>query len=318
MLGQGGGGAGALPGDGPGPVATGAPDSDVAPTCSEEGRGAGSADGDAAGVTGGDPPPAIRRRRSRADDRIHRGRVVSPDNVRSPVHPFEDHCWQDVMGADVLEVYAPYRRTVGIRGRAALLAIDLFACVFPSERKPVLEAVREDPRSCGEYAWDAVPHIQRLLSVARSRHWPVIFTTAAVADGGRGGEERATFRAHERRSTAQLTADYSIDSRFPVLPGDVVVRKERASAFDVPVLESTLRSSEIDTVVICGESTSGCVRASAVDAYSRGFHTVIVEECVFDRNLLSHKVNLFDLHHKYADVLHLDEVHAPPPWPSPT
>lgn len=237
---------------------------------------------------------------------------MNPDNGRRPVHPFEDHCWQDIMGADVLEVYAPYRRTVGIRGRSALLAIDLFSCVFPSERKPVLEAVKADRRSCGEYAWDAVPKIQRLLAAARSRHWPVIFTTAAVADGSRGGAARATFRAHGDRSTAQLAADYSIDSRFPVLPGDLVVYKDRASAFDAAALESTLRSLEIDTVVICGESTSGCVRASAVDSYSRGFHTVVVEECVFDRNLLSHKVNLFDLHHKYADVLHLDEVCAPP------
>jgi nicotinamidase-related amidase len=59
---------------------------------------------------------------------------------------------------------------------------------------------------------------------------------------------------------------------------------------------------------VCGESTSGCVRASVVDAYSYGFHTVVVEEGCFDRSLLSHKVNLFDLHHKYADVMHVDEV----------
>ena len=64
----------------------------------------------------------------------------------------------------------------------------------------------------------------------------------------------------------------------------------------------------VDTVLVCGESTSGCVRASVADAYSNGFHVVIAEECVYDRALLSHKVNLFDMHHKYADVMHLDEL----------
>jgi nicotinamidase-related amidase len=64
----------------------------------------------------------------------------------------------------------------------------------------------------------------------------------------------------------------------------------------------------VRTLIICGESTSGCVRATAVDAYSHGYHVVLVEECCFDRSLLSHKVNLFDLHHKYCDVMHVDEV----------
>jgi nicotinamidase-related amidase len=64
----------------------------------------------------------------------------------------------------------------------------------------------------------------------------------------------------------------------------------------------------IRSVVMIGESTSGCLRASAVDAYSNGFHVTLVEECCYDRSLLSHKVNLFDLHHKYADVMHAEEV----------
>lgn len=224
------------------------------------------------------------------------------------VDPFEDHCWLDVMSPDVLDLYSAYRRPLGLRGRAALLAIDLFACVFPSERKPVLEAAKEDRRSCGEYAWDAVPHIQRLLSIARNRQWPVFFTTSALIEGNDGTSDNATFRSHDKRNSEQLVADYSIDARFPVMRGDRIVYKQRASGFAGTDLEAELRSSEIETVVICGESTSGCVRATAVDAYSLDFHAVIVEECVFDRNLLSHKVNLFDLHHKYADVLHLDEV----------
>jgi nicotinamidase-related amidase len=63
-------------------------------------------------------------------------------------------------------------------------------------------------------------------------------------------------------------------------------------------------------LVVCGESTSGCVRASVVDAYSQGFHVAVVEECCSDRSVISHKFSLFDFHHKYVNVLHLDEVLA--------
>src|SRR6202034_77364 len=90
--------------------------------------------------------------------------------------------------------------------------------------------------------------------------------------------------------------------------GDVVITKQRASAFYGTPLTAHLTQLGVQTLIICGESTSGCVRASAVDAYSHGYHVVLVEECCFDRSLLSHKINLFDLHHKYADVMHVDDV----------
>ncbi len=79
--------------------------------------------------------------------------------------------------------------------------------------------------------------------------------------------------------------------------------------FGTPLI-AHLTQLGVQTLIICGESTSGCVRATAVDAYSHGFHVVLVEECCFDRSILSHKVNLFDMHHKYADVMHIDEVAA--------
>ena len=63
-------------------------------------------------------------------------------------------------------------------------------------------------------------------------------------------------------------------------------------------------------MIVCGESTSGCVRASCVDGFSAGYHVTLVEECTFDRSDLVHKMNLFDLHHKYADVMQVEEVIA--------
>ncbi len=87
-----------------------------------------------------------------------------------------------------------------------------------------------------------------------------------------------------------------------------MIYKERASAFYGTPLVAHLNKIGARSIIALGESTSGCVRASVVDAYSNGYHTTVVEECTFDRSELSHKVNLFDLHHKYADVMHTDEV----------
>ncbi len=89
---------------------------------------------------------------------------------------------------------------------------------------------------------------------------------------------------------------------------DVVITKQRASVFFGTPLTAHLTQLGVQTLIICGESTSGCVRATAVDAYSHGYHVVLVEECCYDRSILSHKVNLFDMHHKYCDVMHVDEV----------
>ena len=94
------------------------------------------------------------------------------------------------------------------------------------------------------------------------------------------------------------------------MAGEVVIYKERASGFFGTPLIAHLRQAGADSLIIFGESTSGCVRASTVDAYSYGFHNVVVEECTYDRSMLSHKVNLFDLHHKYADVMHIEKVLA--------
>jgi nicotinamidase-related amidase len=101
---------------------------------------------------------------------------------------------------------------------------------------------------------------------------------------------------------------FEIREEFKPQAGDVMIYKERASGFFGTPLVAHLTQKGIDSLIVCGESTSGCVRASCVDAYSLGYHVSIVEECVFDRSPLSHKVNLFDLHHKYADVMKLEEL----------
>jgi nicotinamidase-related amidase len=99
-----------------------------------------------------------------------------------------------------------------------------------------------------------------------------------------------------------------IDARLQPAPADPLVVKQGASAFFGTGLAGLLTASGVDTVVLCGATTSGCVRASAVDAVQSGFLTVVPRECVGDRAQGPHEASLFDLQAKYADVVGVSEV----------
>jgi len=217
---------------------------------------------------------------------------------------FENHCWNDLVPPDVLDIYSHYARRTFVGPAPALLAIDLYELAYQGGAKPVAELHRSYPSSCGENAHAAIEPTRRLFAAARSAGIPVFYTTQDTRPDSLPQRVSATRRQRPSRDPA----DYAIKSEFKPQPGDVVITKQRASAFYGTPLMAHLTQLGIQTLIVCGESTSGCVRASAVDAYSNGFHVVLVEECCFDRSPLSHKVNLFDLHHKYADVLHVGEV----------
>ena len=219
---------------------------------------------------------------------------------------FEDHCWKDVIPADILEVYSHYHRKISIGPNPALLAIDLYEVVYAGGPLPPAQLARTHPNSCGEYAHAAIEPTQRLFAAARAAGLPVFYST-----GDTRGESRPNFVTATKRNRPPVKAsEYAIRPEFKPQPQDVVITKQRASVFFGTPLIAHLTQLGVQTLIICGESTSGCVRATAVDAYSLGFHVVLVEECCFDRSILSHKVNLFDMHHKYVDVMHVDEVAA--------
>ena len=140
----------------------------------------------------------------------------------------------------------------------------------------------------------------KMIAAARAAGIPVIYTTRHVDTGG--------VHSTNRNMKKEREDIYDIKAELAPQPGELVIYKERASGFFGTPLIAHLQMLKINSLIICGESTSGCVRASTVDAYSYGFHNTLVEECTYDRSMLSHKVNLFDLHHKYADVMHIDEV----------
>ena len=221
------------------------------------------------------------------------------------IDAFEDHCWQDVIPANALELYKHYKREIFVGPKVALLAIDLYEVAYQGGPRPVDEVSKEFPSSCGINAWNAIEPTKKLFAAARAAGIPIFYSTGDTRPESRPGAIKATNRRNG--SDADL---FAIRPEFAPQAGDVVLTKQRASAFFATPLTAHLTQLGIQSLIIIGESTSGCVRASTVDGFSHGYHMTMVEECCFDRSDISHKVNLFDLHHKYADVMKIEQVIA--------
>lgn len=152
--------------------------------------------------------------------------------------------------------------------------------------------------------------IRRLVAAARGSGAPVIFTQGLVAaDGSSAGLWRYKQRYHaEGRVQVEGTHGADIVPEVGRQAGDRVIRKWRPSAFFGTDLEVFLGVQGIDTLLLCGTSLSGCVRATATDAFMRDIRPMIVRECVADRSAAVFEANLFDLEQKYADVVGLEEA----------
>ena len=151
---------------------------------------------------------------------------------------------------------------------------------------------------------------QNLLSIARARSIPVIFSTVSYDDVDL---KDAGIWALKQRGVMDLrtgTPEVELDQRLQRMPSEGWLVKKYASCFFGTDLSSRLLSQGIDTLLIAGCTTSGCVRATAVDALQTGFRAMVVRECVGDRSKSAHDQSLFDLHAKYADVVGLDETCA--------
>lgn len=156
---------------------------------------------------------------------------------------------------------------------------------------------------------DAVRATVPLLAEARGAAAPVIFTTIAYAPGGLDGG----MFVRKVPALLQITPDSPlaaiVDELAPA-PGELEIEKKDASAFFGTHLAATLTARRIDTIVVAGCSTSGCVRATAVDGMQHGFRVIVPRECVGDRAPGPHEANLFDIDGKYGDVVGVDEAIA--------
>ncbi len=230
--------------------------------------------------------------------------AIGNGRIKSMARDFEDHCWQDVISADELEIYRSLfgREVQGLGPKPALIAIDLYKKVYRGGPGPVVEINKLHRGACGVHAWDAIAPTVKLFAAARAAGIPVIYTT--------GSGSNTVAATNRQRSHESIGDGYDIKEEFAPEPDDLIIEKQRASGFYGTPLSAHLNLMGVESLILCGESTSGCLRASVVDAFSYGYHVVVAEECCFDRSLISHKVALFDLHHKYADVLHVEEVLA--------
>ena len=202
-------------------------------------------------------------------------------------------------------------RRIGFGEHPALLLIDLYRWVFGDQPEPLLEAVKTWPGSCGLAAWQAIPHLQTLLRAAREAHLPIVHLTGLDDSGVAGwsaGWDASPPADLSPDARDRHTRRWDIIEEVAPLPGEAVLRKSSPSAFWGTPLVGHLQYLGVDTLITCGESTSGCVRASVVDGCTYRYRMIVVEECVFDRHEATHAINLFDMHQKYADVVSLSEV----------
>jgi maleamate amidohydrolase len=155
----------------------------------------------------------------------------------------------------------------------------------------------------------AIDRTRGLLAFFRSRGLPVAFTRIVYADDG---SDAGVF-CRKAPNLAGLTERHPAGQIVPELAprsGELVVRKTQPSAFFGTGLAGWLVSRGVDTVVVTGCTTSGCVRASVVDAMSCNFRPVVARDGVGDRSLAAHEANLFDMEQKYADLLDCAEIAA--------
>ena len=192
---------------------------------------------------------------------------------------------------------AGFGRTLAFGKRPALIIID-FVVAYLDKESPLYAGVE-----------DALASTIRVLGAARAAGVPVVFTNVAFTPGGADGgvffRKVGALKCFEQGSALGAFAE-----GLAPREGELVVTKQYASAFFGTTLAATLTALGVDTTILTGVSTSGCVRATGVDAIQHGFIPIVVRDAVGDRDPRPHEANLFDLQAKYAEVRSEAEVAA--------
>src|SRR3954452_8678111 len=196
----------------------------------------------------------------------------------------------------------PTRARFGFGRKPALVNVDFQnAYTRPEE---FVTAYETDPQQ--------IAYVNAVARLFRRHRCPVVWTYVSYLESGEDCGVWGT-RTNTPDSLQNIKADSrraAIDDRCEIESGDIVINKRMASAFFETNLSSLFTFHRVDTVVVTGGSTSGCVRATAVDSLSRSYRTVVPEECVADKHESPHYANLYDMALKYADVLPVAEVLA--------
>jgi nicotinamidase-related amidase len=188
-----------------------------------------------------------------------------------------------------------FAAAVGFGRRPAIVVVDM------------MRAFTDPASALGADLEAEVAATRGLLDAARAVGVPIVFTTTEY---GSDLSDAGLFvrKVPSLRHLVEGSAAVELDPRLGRRDGEAVVIKKFASAFFATDLASRLRRLGIDTVLIAGCTTSGCIRATAVDALQNGFHAIVPRQCVGDRSTAAHAANLFDIHAKYGDVVELDDA----------
>jgi len=194
----------------------------------------------------------------------------------------------------------PTRARFGFGDKPAIVNVDL-QCAY-TRVDEFVTAYETHPRQ--------LDCVNQLAALARERRLPVVWTYVAylesAEDCGVWGTRSDTPDSLQNIKRGSRRAE--LDDRLVVDPRDIVINKRMASAFFETQLASLLVWHKVDTVIVTGGSTSGCVRATVVDSLSHGYRTIVPEECVADKHESPHFANLYDMAVKYADVVPVAEV----------
>jgi maleamate amidohydrolase len=208
--------------------------------------------------------------------------------------------WDGIIPESEQRAYsaAGFGQPSGIGRRPALLIIDVQYRTTGTEPLPFWDSIREFPTSCGEVGWRAVTQIARLLTMFRARGWPVIYPYVSPKQSFDRG------RLAEKVPALMTVGERGYDFVAEIAPDDaaILLPKKHPSAFFGTPLASYLVDLGVDTLVVTGCTTSGCVRGTVVDGFSYNWRILVPHDAVYDRSGTSHAVNLFDMNAKYAEV----------------
>ncbi|MEU7632334.1 isochorismatase family protein [Nocardia sp. NPDC049220] len=221
--------------------------------------------------------------------------------------------WEAHFPREELETLAKagYGNRLGFGSRPALLVVDATYSFCGPEPLPILDAIEVNRRSCGDRAWAALGPIRELLTAARAAAVPIVFSTMrdpaspayepglwgakntrGVEDGGTGGDSR----------------DNEVLDEIAPRAGELVLAKDKPSIFAGTGLAAYLIARGVDSLIVCGGTSSGCVYATAVDGFSHNYRVTVAREASFDRVDSPHWAALLDIDMKYGDVVDTGEV----------
>ena len=202
---------------------------------------------------------------------------------------------------------AGFGARAGYGARPALIIVDVTYGFTGDRSEPILESIKRWSSSSGQESWDAIAVIKRVAEAFRAKRLPVIYSKGqARPDNWDAG----SWAWKNRRSGESVAAPakpspgfHDIVAEIAPQPRDIVIPKQKPSVFFGTSLSSYLVLLGCDSIVVTGTTTSGCVRATVIDAFSSNLRSIVIEDGCFDRAQASHAISLFDMNAKYADVV---------------